>query len=146
MADVSAQLYQRAIAVMRGAEACGGFLSLNEDESYAVEYWPLEQYKLKLAPPEREFARQVVLVTGAAGGIGLAAAQAFAGEGARVVKSDHPERTVVSHRSGGYLSNSRWIISTRSFTRGHHSGWVIAYKSLLRIARATISPARRGSI
>ncbi len=60
MADVSAQLYHRAIAVMRGAEACGGFISLSDAESYAVEYWPLEQYKLKLAPPEREFARHVV--------------------------------------------------------------------------------------
>src|SRR6266700_3185958 len=39
MADVSAQLYHRAIAVMRGAEACGGFISLNDAESYAVEYW-----------------------------------------------------------------------------------------------------------
>src|SRR2546430_17488638 len=70
MADVAAQLYHRAIAVMRGAEACGGFISLSDAESYAVEYWPLEQYKLKQAPPEREFARHVVLVTGAAGGIG----------------------------------------------------------------------------
>jgi rhamnose utilization protein RhaD (predicted bifunctional aldolase and dehydrogenase) len=49
MTNVSAQLYHRAIAVMRGAEACGGFLSLSDAESYAVEYWPLEQYKLKLA-------------------------------------------------------------------------------------------------
>src|SRR5207245_3732933 len=69
MADVSAQLYHRAIAVMRGAEACGGFISLSDAESYAVEYWPLEPYKLKLAPPERELARPVGLVTGAAGGI-----------------------------------------------------------------------------
>ena len=72
MADVAAQLFHRAIAVMRGAEACGGFISLSDAESYAVEYWPLEQYKLKQAPPEREFARHVVLVTGAAGGIGSA--------------------------------------------------------------------------
>src|SRR5260221_10737190 len=71
MADVSAQLTHRSISVQQGAEACGGFLSLSDAESYAVEYWPLEQYKLKLAPPEREFARQVVLVTGAAGGVGF---------------------------------------------------------------------------
>ncbi len=43
MADVSAQLYHRAIAVMRGAEACGGFISLSDAESYDVEYCPLEQ-------------------------------------------------------------------------------------------------------
>jgi rhamnulose-1-phosphate aldolase/alcohol dehydrogenase len=88
MADVSAQLYHRAIAVMRGAEACGGFISLSDAESYAVEYWPLEQYKLKQAPPEREFARQVVLVTGAAGGIGSAICRRVAQDGAHIIATD----------------------------------------------------------
>jgi rhamnulose-1-phosphate aldolase/alcohol dehydrogenase len=88
MADVSAQLYHRAIAVMRGAEACGGFISLSDAESYAVEYWPLEQYKLKLAPPEREFARHVALVTGAAGGIGSAICHRLAQEGAHIIATD----------------------------------------------------------
>jgi rhamnulose-1-phosphate aldolase/alcohol dehydrogenase len=88
MADVAAQLYHRAIAVIRGAEACGGFISLSAAESYAVEYWPLEQYKLKLAPPEHEFARQVVLVTGAAGGIGSAICRYVAREGAHIIATD----------------------------------------------------------
>src|ERR1051326_6728661 len=88
MADVSAQLYHRAIAVMRGTEACGGFISLRDAEAYAVEYWPLEQYKLKMAPPEREFARHVVLVTGAAGGIGSAVCRRLAQDGAHIVATD----------------------------------------------------------
>jgi rhamnulose-1-phosphate aldolase/alcohol dehydrogenase len=88
MADVAAQLYHRAIAVMRGAEACGGFISLSDAESYAVEYWPLEQYKLKQAPPEREFARHVVLVTGAAGGIGSAICRRVAQDGAHIIAAD----------------------------------------------------------
>lgn len=87
-AATCAQLYQRTIAVMQGAQACGGFLSLSPAESYAVEYWPLEQYKLTLAPPEREFARQVVLVTGAAGGIGQAICRRLARDGAQIVAAD----------------------------------------------------------
>jgi rhamnulose-1-phosphate aldolase/alcohol dehydrogenase len=87
-ASISSQLYHRAIAVMRGSEACGGFISLTDAESYAVEYWPLEQYKLQLAPPEREFARHIVLVTGAAGGIGSAICRRIARDGAHIVATD----------------------------------------------------------
>ena len=88
MADVSAQLTHRSIDVMHGAEACGGFISLSSAESYAVEYWPLEQYKLKQAPPEREFSRHVVLVTGAAGGIGSAICRRVAQDGGHIVATD----------------------------------------------------------
>lgn len=88
MAQVSGALYHRAIAVMRGATALGEFVSLSENESYNVEYWPLELYKLTLAPPEAEFSRQVVLVTGGAGGIGSAACRRLVKEGAHVVLAD----------------------------------------------------------
>ncbi|MBW7462037.1 bifunctional rhamnulose-1-phosphate aldolase/short-chain dehydrogenase, partial [Paenibacillus sepulcri] len=58
-AQVSGALYHRAIAVMRGATALGSFVSLSENESYNVEYWPLELYKLTLAPAETEFSRKI---------------------------------------------------------------------------------------
>lgn len=87
-AQVSGALYHRAIAVMRGATALGEFVSLSENESYNVEYWPLELYKLSLAPPEAEFSRQVAFITGGAGGIGSETARRLASEGAHVVLAD----------------------------------------------------------
>ncbi len=87
-AKISGALYHRAIAVMRGATALGKFVSLGEKESYDVEYWPLELYKLTLAPPEAEFSRKVAFVTGGAGGIGSAACRRLAAEGAHVAVAD----------------------------------------------------------
>src|SRR5262249_46445115 len=71
-ASLARDLYLRAIEVMAGAHGLGGFVSLTETESFAVEYWPLELYKLSLRPPPGELQGQVALVTGAAGGIGRA--------------------------------------------------------------------------
>ena len=87
-ADVSRQLYHRAIDVIGGAESVGGFVSLSAKEAYDIEYWPLELYKLKLAPPDRDFAGRVALVTGGASGIGRAAAFRMAADGAHIVIVD----------------------------------------------------------
>ncbi|WP_304457840.1 bifunctional aldolase/short-chain dehydrogenase [Alicyclobacillus sendaiensis] len=88
MANIALDLYRRAIEVMRGATALGEFVSLDEKESFDVEYWPLELYKLTLAPPEKELSRKVAYITGGAGGIGSATARRLADEGAHVVIAD----------------------------------------------------------
>jgi rhamnulose-1-phosphate aldolase/alcohol dehydrogenase len=87
-AKLSRDLYHRAIEVMAGAHALGGFVSLDAEESFAIEYWPLELYKLSLAPPPGELQGQVALVTGAAGGIGRAIVDSLASAGACVVGFD----------------------------------------------------------
>jgi NAD(P)-dependent dehydrogenase (short-subunit alcohol dehydrogenase family) len=81
-------LYHRAIAVEDSADAIGGFRSLSESEAFAIEYWPLERYKLAQAPPRGELAGRVALITGGASGIGRATARMLASRGAHVVVAD----------------------------------------------------------
>jgi rhamnulose-1-phosphate aldolase/alcohol dehydrogenase len=95
-ADVSNQLYQRAINVIGGSLALGdsasdlaaGYTSLTAEEAYNIEYWPLEQYKLSLKPPPRELAGRIAVVTGGASGIGRATALRLAQDGAHVAILD----------------------------------------------------------
>ena len=87
-ARVSRDLYHRAIAVQDAADALGGFRSLSESEAFAIEYWPLERYKLAQAPPRGELAGRVAVITGGASGIGRAAARVLAARGAHVVVAD----------------------------------------------------------
>jgi rhamnulose-1-phosphate aldolase/alcohol dehydrogenase len=88
LAQVSADLYHRAINVMRGATALDEFVSLTPAEAYGVEYWPLELYKLAQRPPDRELTGRIAFITGAASGIGRATAYRLAQEGAHVVIAD----------------------------------------------------------
>jgi rhamnulose-1-phosphate aldolase/alcohol dehydrogenase len=87
-ASLSRDLYHRAMEVMAGAHAVDRFVSLTAAESFAIEYWPLELYKLSLAPAPRELQGKVALVTGAAGGIGRAIVDALAELGAAVIAFD----------------------------------------------------------
>src|SRR6201986_193923 len=87
-ARVARDLYHRAIAVEDAADAIGGFLSLSEPEAFAIEYWPLERYKLAPAPPRGELGGKVAVITGGASGIARATARALAERGAHVVVAD----------------------------------------------------------
>lgn len=87
-ARVTGEFYCRAIEVMRGAEAVSTYTALPEQEAFDIEYWLLEEAKLKRMPPEREFSRKIAIVTGGAQGIGLATARRLAMEGACVALLD----------------------------------------------------------
>src|SRR5438034_675175 len=88
---MTAEFYNCAIEVMRGAEAIDQYEAMDEQEAFDIEYWPLEEAKLRRLPPERELERQIVAVIGAGSGIGKAAAQRLAKEGAHIVCADVDE-------------------------------------------------------
>lgn len=85
---VTAEFYNCAVEVMRGAEAIDEYIALPQQEAFDIEYWRLEEAKLKRMPPEKELAGRVVVVVGAGSGIGKEVAHRLAKEGAHVVCAD----------------------------------------------------------
>jgi len=85
---VTAEFYNCAVEVMRGAEAIDRYVALPQQEAFDIEYWLLEEAKLKRMPPEKELARRIVIVIGAGSGIGKQTALRLAHEGAHVVCVD----------------------------------------------------------
>jgi rhamnulose-1-phosphate aldolase/alcohol dehydrogenase len=87
-ARISGEFYVNAINVMRGASAVSEYQGLPEQEAFDIEYWLLEEAKLQRMPKPKSLAGRVALVTGGAGGIGVATAQRYLSEGACVVLAD----------------------------------------------------------
>ncbi len=93
-AKIISEIYEHSISVMKNASALGDYESLSEKLAFEMDYWPMELYKLSLAPPEAEFSRQIGIVTGAARGIGRAIAMKLAASGAHVFLADIQEERV----------------------------------------------------
>lgn len=86
-AAIAADIAENTVAVITDAEAIGSYRPVSEADMFDCEYWSLEQAKLGKGA-EKPLARQVALVTGGAGGIGLATARALAADGAEVAVLD----------------------------------------------------------
>lgn len=93
---IAGDIVSRAVVVMQDAEAIDRFQPVSEGDLFDVEYWSLEQAKLKAAGAPGAMAGRVVLVTGAAAGIGRATAEAFLGLGAHVMLTDMEHQRLTS--------------------------------------------------
>jgi rhamnulose-1-phosphate aldolase/alcohol dehydrogenase len=90
---VTAEFYNCAIEVMRGAEAIDSYEAMDQQEAFDIEYWNLEEAKLRRLQPEKELDRQIVVIIGAGAGIGKATAHRLVKEGAHIVCVDLDEAT-----------------------------------------------------
>ena len=95
-ARVASEFYINAINVMKGAEAVSEYTALPKQEAFNIEYWLLEEAKLKLRPAPKALSGKIALVTGSAGGIGKAIAKKFANEGVCVIINDNDAKRLES--------------------------------------------------
>jgi rhamnulose-1-phosphate aldolase/alcohol dehydrogenase len=99
-ARLAGEFYGNAINVMRGAEAIGDYIGLDEQEAFDIEYWLLEEAKLQRMPAPKPLAGRIALVTGGAGGIGAATAARLMAEGACVMLADRDAASIEEVRAG----------------------------------------------
>ncbi len=87
-ARIASDIYRNTMDIILRATALEAYQALSEQDIFAMEYWSLEQAKLRLAQQRPVFTGEVALVTGAASGIGKACVHAFMARGAAVVGLD----------------------------------------------------------
>lgn len=93
-ARLAGEFYGNAINVMRGAEAIGKYMGLDEQEAFDIEYWLLEEAKLQRLPTPKPLVGKIALITGGAGGIGAATAARLLADGACVMLVDRDQEAL----------------------------------------------------
>ncbi|HEU5320398.1 MAG TPA: bifunctional rhamnulose-1-phosphate aldolase/short-chain dehydrogenase, partial [Methylomirabilota bacterium] len=133
-AGIVSDIYHHTIDVIGQATLFGRYVSLSAKDAFDVEYWPLELYKLTLAPPEKELARRIALVTGSASGIGRAVARRLAAEGAHVVIGDLDEAgarkaadDIVAAAGAGRALGLAMDVTSEASVRAAFEACVLAY-------------------
>ena len=118
-ARIAGEFYVNAINVMRGAASVSTYRGLPEQEAFDIEYWDLEEAKLQRMPKPKTLAGRVALITGGAGGIGLATARRLMDEGACVVLCDIDREALaraeneLRERYNSDVVSSAWVDVTR---------------------------------
>jgi rhamnulose-1-phosphate aldolase/alcohol dehydrogenase len=118
-ARIAGEFYVNAINVMRGAASVSNYRGLPEQEAFDIEYWDLEEAKLQRMPRPKALAGRVALITGGAGGIGLATARRLMDEGACVVLCDIDREALAAaenelrERYNSDVVASSWVDVTR---------------------------------
>lgn len=102
-ADMVADIYRHTMEIIQRAERLGGWRALPASEIFEVEYWELEQAKLRKTGASPPFQGEVALVTGAASGIGKACVDALLSRGATVVGLDLDPAIAYQHDNAGFL-------------------------------------------
>jgi NAD(P)-dependent dehydrogenase (short-subunit alcohol dehydrogenase family) len=87
-ARLASEFYLNAINVMKGAEGVSNYMGLSDREAFNVEYWSLEEDKLKRLPKPKPLSGKVALITGASGAIGKASARKLLENGTTVFLTD----------------------------------------------------------
>ena len=95
--EVVKNITQHTIKAIQLGEAMGGWQALPRQDLFEIEYWELEQAKLRSGKARDSFEGKVVLVTGASSGIGAACVNDFVDQGAGVIAIDQKDSKISSN-------------------------------------------------